>query len=152
MIKPYVFLLIVLMTQNLFSQIKVAPMNPIWTNRVDSALKIVKKYDPDYYDTIIKYCKTIGFWRGGFSTVETNSDEITIAIDDIKNPSINNIAAILVHESTHLYFIKNKISYPIEYEELLCYQTEKHFLLKIPNVEPFLLENVEYQIKQFERD
>ena len=47
-------------------------MNPIWTNRVDSALKIVKKYDPDYYDTIIKYCKTIGFWRGSFSTVENN--------------------------------------------------------------------------------
>lgn len=152
MIKPYVFLLIVMMTQNLFSQIKVAPVNPLWTRKIDSALSIVKKYDSDYYDTIIKYCKSIGFWRGNFSTVENNIEEITISVNEINNSCINNIAAILVHESTHLYFIKNKRNYPIEYEEMLCYQTEKYFLKKIPNVETFLLENVEYQIKQFERD
>jgi hypothetical protein len=62
--------------------------------------------------------------------------------------SINNIAAILVHESKHLFYLKHNIKLPPNYEEILAYHYELELLSKIPNVEPWLvnnaLKNIEY--------
>jgi hypothetical protein len=63
--------------------------------------------------------------------------------------SINNIAAIIIHESKHLYYLKNKISLPPHEEELRCYKYELSFLTKVPNVEPWLVDNAKDKIRLF---
>jgi hypothetical protein len=39
---------------------------------------------------------------------------------------------------------------PLNIEEIECFTYEKNFLLKIPNVELWLIENTEKEIKRFQ--
>jgi hypothetical protein len=64
--------------------------------------------------------------------------------------SLNNIAAVIVHESKHLQYVNNNINVKIAEEEIDCFTYEKIFLLKIPNVELWLIENAEKEIKRFQ--
>jgi hypothetical protein len=64
----------------------------------------------------------------------------------MKHSSINNIAAILVHESTHLLIINKKLKYTASDEEVICYYVELRFLEKIPNVESWLITNAKKMI------
>ncbi len=78
-----------------------------------------------------------------YDSVE-NETEFVIDVTRIKNSfdidfSVNatrNIAAIIIHESKHLFYLKNHIQLPPHEEELRCYKYELSFLTKIPNVEP----------------
>jgi hypothetical protein len=65
--------------------------------------------------------------------------------------NINDIAAILVHESLHLYILQTKMLMPEADEELLCYAYELEFLLQIPGVEQWLLDHARKQIAYFSR-
>jgi hypothetical protein len=60
--------------------------------------------------------------------------------------SINNIAAILVHESYHLYIWKAKIRLTEKKEEHEAYLYEYDFLCKLANVEEWLFMNAINQI------
>ena len=91
-----------------YSQIKIDDVGDNWKLRVDSALQIIKKYDTNSYDVVLKYCKNVAFWNGNYSTVE-DSQTIVITRKDITNSCLNNISAILVHESTHLKIMNEKI-------------------------------------------
>lgn len=149
MVKRLLILLVLLTSSNLFGQIKVAPVDFFWVNRVDSALNIIKNTDISVYDTLIRYCKNIGFWNGKFSTIE-GIDEIVITKNDVIKGPINNLAAVIVHESKHLQYVNNNITVTIHVEEIDCFTYEKRFLLKIPNVELWLIENTEKEIKRFQ--
>jgi hypothetical protein len=149
MVKRLLVLLIILSSTNLFGQIKIAPVEFIWVKRVDSALNIIKTHDKNVYDTLTKYCTNIGFWNGKFSTVE-GVNEIVITKNDVTNGPINNLAAVIVHESKHLQYVNNNITVTIHVEEIDCFTYEKIFLLKIPNVELWLIENAEKEIKRFQ--
>jgi hypothetical protein len=149
MVKRLLVLLIILSSTNLFGQIKIAPVEFIWVKRVDSALNIIKTNDKNVYDTLTKYCTNIGFWNGKFSTVE-GVNEIVITKNDVTNGPINNLAAVIVHESKHLQYVNNNITVTIHVEEIDCFTYEKIFLLKIPNVELWLIENAEKEIKRFQ--
>ena len=120
-----------------------------WKPKVDSALKIIKTNDVEKYNVIIKYCRTISFWSGDYSTTE-DSNIICISKKDIQYTSINNIAAILVHESKHLEFINTTKIYSEEIEEIVCYEYELNFLKKIENVEPWLIEHAIKMIEYYE--
>ena len=61
--------------------------------------------------------------------------------------NINDLAATLVHESLHLFILKNKLKMPENYEEVVCYTYELEMLLKIPNVEPWLVNHATKQIE-----
>ena len=63
--------------------------------------------------------------------------------------SINNIAAIIVHESKHLFLLKINTRLTPSDEELLCYRYELDFLGKIPNVEVWLIDNAKKRIKYY---
>jgi hypothetical protein len=132
---------------NCYSQIKIDDVGDDWKVKVDSSLSLIKRIDPNKYELITQTCKHITYWNGDFSTTE---DSVTIMISqkDMNFNSINNIAAILVHESRHLFYLKHKINLPPNYEEILCYHYELEFLSKIPNVESWLisnaLKNIEY--------
>jgi hypothetical protein len=149
MVKRLLVLLFILSSTNLFGQIKIAPVEFIWVKRVDSALNIIKTHDKNVYDTLTKYCTNIGFWNGKFSTVE-GVNEIVITKNDVTNGPINNLAAVIVHESKHLQYVNNNITVTIHVEEIDCFTYEKIFLLKIPNVELWLIENAEKEIKRFQ--
>lgn len=149
MVKRLLVLFFLCTTSNLFGQIKVAPVDFFWINRVDSALNIIKKTDISVYDTLTKYCKNIGFWNGKFSTIE-GIDEIVITRNDVMKGPINNLAAVIVHESKHLQYVNNNITTTIHVEEIDCFTYEKNFLMKIPNVEFWLISNTEKEIKRFQ--
>jgi hypothetical protein len=76
---------------------------------------------------------------------------ITIAVNDIKNPNIYNIAAILVHESMHLYIKQLYSKLDPNKEEALCYKYELNFLMKIPGVDPWLVSNAVKMIEYYEK-
>jgi hypothetical protein len=133
-----------------FGQIKIADVGDGWKNKVDSAISIIQKYDPEKYDVLLETCKNVGYWNGGFSTTEGDS-MITIAVNDIKNPNIYNIAAILVHESMHLYIKQLYAKLDPNKEEALCYKYELNFLMKIPGVDPWLVSNAVKMIEYYEK-
>jgi hypothetical protein len=132
------------------SQMVIDDVGDNWKLRVDSALQVVKKYDSVNYGKILTNCKKVSFWNGSFSTVE-DSQTILITQKDMKHSSINNIAAILVHESTHLFIINKRLKYTPSDEEVFCYFVELRFLEKIPNVEDWLINNTKKMILYYEK-
>jgi hypothetical protein len=76
---------------------------------------------------------------------------ILISQRDIKAKNINNIAAVLVHESLHLYFQRYGYKITEHQEEFRCYVTEMQFLLLLPNVEPWLIEHAQGQIEFYSK-
>jgi hypothetical protein len=149
MVKRLLLFIFILSSTNLFGQIKVAPVEFYWVKRVDSALNIIKTYDISVYDTLTKYCKNIGFWNGKYSSIDGTS-EILITKNDVMLGPINNLVAVIVHESKHLQYINNDIRITIAEEEIECFLYEKRFLLKIPNIENWLIENTDKEIKRFQ--
>jgi hypothetical protein len=101
-----------------------------WKAKVATSLSLIKQVDPNKYELINDVCKHITYWDGDFSTTE---DSVTIMISqkDMRFNSINNIAAILVHESKHLFYLKHNIKLPPNYEEILAYHYELEFLSKM---------------------
>jgi hypothetical protein len=69
----------------------------------------------------------------------------------MNHASINNIAAILVHESMHLYIKQLYAKVSPNREESLCYIYELNFLYKVPNVEMWLIENAISKIKYYSK-
>ena len=63
-----------------------------------------------------------------------DDNEILITKNDVLLGSLNNIAAVIVHESKHLQYVNNNILVSLNVEEIECFTYEKNFLLKIPNV------------------
>jgi hypothetical protein len=133
-----------------FGQLKITDVGDGWKNKVDSALKIIQTYDIEKYNVILETCTLIGYWNESFSTTEGDS-VILISTKDINNESINNIAAILVHESMHLYIKQLYAKVNPNREETICYVYELNFLYKVPNVEPWLIENATSKIKYYSK-
>jgi hypothetical protein len=125
------------------SQIKIDKAGDDWDLKIDSAITLIKQVDLNYYNVLIKHCHHVEIWNGPFSTNYWNdtTGTIVVSVNDIKLNSINNIAAILVHESCHLLYLKGGIILSEKEEERSCYAYEYFFLLQVPNVEPWLLEH-----------
>jgi len=90
-------------------------------------------------------------WNGSFSTNTVSLGKkgtIFISSKDFSLNSVNNIAAVIVHETLHVYFGMHGYKMSAELEEKLCYSLELQFLLKIPNVEPWLIEHARKEIEK----
>jgi hypothetical protein len=124
-------------------QIKIDKAGDDWDLKIDSAITLIKQVDPSYYNVLIKHCHHVEIWNGPFSTNywSDTTGTIVVSVNDIKLNSINNLAAVLVHESCHLIFLKGGIILDEAEEERACYKYEYLFLLQVPNVEPWLLEH-----------
>lgn len=147
MVMKYILILFLFLTTlTAKSQIKIDDVGDNWKSKVDSALIVIKTYDPKKYDSIVKYCNHITFWNGDFSTLE---DKTTIMISqrDMKLNSINNIAAVIVHESFHMYRWRYNKEVNVIKEEILAYEYELSFLYKIPNVEKSLIDHAKEMIE-----
>jgi hypothetical protein len=138
--KHLVVILLLLFNNNVVGQINIDNVGDGWVDKVKQALTLIKHVDSDKYDTLIEVCDHVTFWNGNFSTTE-DSHTIMISQADIMRGSVNNVAAVLVHESRHLYFRKHGIKMKEIDEETLSYMYELDFLKQIPGVEQFLIDN-----------
>jgi len=120
-----------------YSQIRVDDVGDGWKPKVDSAISLIKKVDYARYEVLVKNCDKIEFIIGDFSTTKP-PNVIAITTKDINKGSINNIAAVLVHESYHLMLWNQGIKMDPKKEEKEAYTWEYEFLCKLPDVEDWL--------------
>jgi hypothetical protein len=146
--KIYALLMGMFMFTSLFGQIKITDVGDGWKGKVEQALDTIKKYDTEKYNLVIESCMVIGYWNESFSTTEGDTT-ILISTKDMNFNNIYNIAAILVHESMHLYIKQLYIKIPPNKEEVITYKYELDFLKKIPNVDQWLIGNCIKQITYY---
>ena len=130
------------------SQIRIDDVGDGWKAKVEQALQVVQQTDCEKYEMIVSTCTHISYSTANFATTESGNT-ILIPRREIMAGNINDIAAILVHESLHLYILQTKMMMPEADEELLCYAYELEFLLQIPGVEQWLLDHARKQIAYF---
>jgi len=133
-----------------FGQIRIDDVGDGWKDKVEQALQVIQQTDCEKYDLIMSTCTHISYSTANFATTESGNT-ILIPRREIVIGNINDIAAILVHESLHLYILQTKMIMPEADEEVLCYAYELEFLLQIPGVEPWLLDHARKQIAYFSR-
>jgi hypothetical protein len=150
----YTFFLIILLFNNLASgQIVVDRGGDGWGEKIDSALLLIKKYDPEKYKLLDSVCSRISIWGGTFSSTEDSS--ILISSSDFKLNSLNNIACAIIHESLHLYFEKCRSTGSCRLpnnnikEEELCYLYEYDFFCKLRGGEDWLELHILREIERF---
>lgn len=146
--KIYALLMGMFMFTSLFGQIKITDVGDGWKGKVEQALDTIKKYDTEKYKLVTESCMVIGYWNESFSTTEGDTT-ILISTKDMNFNNIYNIAAILVHESMHLYIKQLYIKIPPNKEEVITYKYELDFLKKIPNVDQWLIGNCIKQITYY---
>jgi hypothetical protein len=138
---------ILLCSYSAIGQIKIPDVGDGWKAKIDSALTVVKTNDLPKYKLIINVCNRIDFWNASFATTESKT--IIVPTKELQAGVINDLAAILVHESLHLFYEQNHLHVTVAAEEADCYFYEFDFLSKIPNVEPWLLKNAYKQYLKF---
>jgi hypothetical protein len=144
--KQLLLCLSLFLSVNLFGQIKVDDVGDGWKQTVEQAINLIKQYDTTRYNLLLEVCTHISYSTALFSTTESENT-ILISQKDIQSKNINNIAAVLVHESLHLYFQRKGYRMTEHQEEFRCYVYEMQFLLLLPNIEPWLLEHAQNQIE-----
>lgn len=133
-------LFILLFSISSYAQIKIDDVGDGWKAKVEQALVVIQTNDTEAFDMVKKHCKKISYLVSTFSTTQ-NGDTVLITTNDMKAKSINNIAAVIVHESFHLKALHDNYGLTEQEEESKAYGVELKFLEKLPNVEPWLIEN-----------
>ena len=131
-----------------FGQPRIDDIGDNWKGIVEQALLVVQQTDCEKYEMIMSTCTHVSYSTANFATTESGNT-ILIPRREIVVGNINDIAAILVHESLHLYMLQTNLTMPEADEELLCYAYELEFLLQIPGVEQWLLDHARKQIAYF---
>jgi len=129
------------------SQIRVSDIGD-YKQKVDSALLLIKKYDLDKYNLLLKYCNKIDYIIGSNSTTSL-PNTIVININDLKLNSTNNLSSVIVHESYHLYIYNERIIMNRSEEEKKAYEYELDYLIKVPNVELWIINHTKKMIKYY---
>lgn len=131
-----------------FTQIRIDDVGDGWKGLVEQALKVIETTDTTKYELVTRYCTQISYGLQPFSTIESDH-VIILPTAEMKKGLVNDIAAAIVHESLHLYFLHNSIGANVQAEEAICYAYELEFLKQIPGVELFLLEHALRQYMYF---
>jgi hypothetical protein len=145
----YLIILILFIPLNSFAQIKIDKAGDFWDLKVDSALNKIKLVDSVYYSRILQVCDTVSFWTGNFSSCYVGYGKrgtIIISSKDMRSNDIDDICAVLVHESLHLKILMMGLEMDGNNEEALCYAYEKLFLLKVPGVNQYLIKHADDMI------
>jgi hypothetical protein len=145
----YLIILILFIPLTSLAQIKIDKGGDFWDLKVDSALNKIKLVDSVYYSRILQVCDTVSFWAGNFSSCYGGYERkgtIIISSKDMRSNDIDDICAVLVHESLHLKILMMGIEMDGNDEEALCYAYEKGFLLKVPGVNQYLIKHADDMI------
>jgi hypothetical protein len=137
--KIFTFLFFILFYKNLFSQVVIDDAGDNWKPKIETAIQLIETYDYDKYLKLTQVCNRISYWNGKYSTTE-GIGTIIISSIEMRDTSIQNIAAVIIHESYHLMKIndKDKDEYLEEYN---AYIYELDFLSRLPNPNKYLLEH-----------
>ena len=130
------------------SQINIADVGDGWKGKVQQALDTIQKYDTVRYNNIITKCNNIGYWNNTFATTEP-PNTILIPTSEMNFGNIYNICAILIHESYHLLLYGRNMG-PNQ-EEYWAYSYELDFLMKVPNVDEWLIQNAQNKINYYSK-
>jgi hypothetical protein len=131
------------------SQINIADVGDGWKGKVQQALDTIQKYDTVKYNNIITKCNNIGYWNNTFATTEP-PNTILIPTSEMNFGNIYNICAILIHESYHLLIYGRNMN-PNQ-EEYWAYSYELDFLMKIPNVDGWIIQNAQTKKETFSQE
>lgn len=144
-------IILLLLSFNSYCQIKIDDVGDGWKNKVELALELIKKNDSFTYSIVTEHCNHITFWINDFSSTQTPST-ILVATKDMKIESINNLACLIVHEAQHLRFKHYGVIMTESEEELECYKRELKFMLNLPNIEPWLVDNAIKNIRKYSQN
>ena len=131
------------------SQINIADVGDGWKGKVQQALDTIQKYDTVKYNNIITKCNNIGYWNNTFATTEP-PNTIIIPTSEMNFGNIYNICAILIHESYHLLLYGRNMD-PNQ-EEYWAYSYELDFLMKVPNVDGWIIQNAQTKKETFSQE
>ena len=109
---------------------------------------LIKKTDTNVYNRLDSMVDSIDMWLGAFSSC--NDKTIYISREDILL-GVQNVSAVLVHESQHLWIWNKGIEVDKPVEEVMCYKYELAFLNKIPNCEIYLKKHAIKSILEFSK-
>lgn len=137
-----------LVSLNLFSQIKIDDVGTGWKDSVSAAIKKIEESDPFYHVFLNANCNHISYTMANFSTTEGDST-ILISTRQMKAGFVNDIAATLVHESLHLYLKRLNLGLSEREEELMCYKFELMFLFRVLDVEAWLMSHTIKMINHY---
>ena len=101
-----------------------------YAKTIDSAITLVQKTDIEVYNRLDSVCDGVDLWLGSFSSCSDGI--IYISRNDVLL-GVQNVAAVLVHESQHLWIWNKGIEVDKPIEEIMCYKYELAFLNKVPN-------------------
>jgi len=142
--KRLFYSLLLLLTIPCYGQPIISKAGDSWDLKIDSAIQLIKEYDFEKYHTFTEVCQRIDFWKSSFSSTSIVEGHYTILVADadVKLNSINNLAAVLVHESLHLLIAMQDLNISEREEEYRCYLYELSFVKNIPTPEPWLTANI----------
>ena len=146
------FLLIILCLfafNSAYSQIVLPVTASQYVKTIDSAITLIQKTDTNAYKQLDLMVDSIDMWLGSFSSCDYGW--IFISRDDILL-GVQNVAAVLVHESQHIWIWENEIKLNHGQEEVVCYQYELNFLNKVPNCDWRLKKHAVQNIKVFSQE
>jgi hypothetical protein len=131
------------------SQINIADVGDGWKGKVQQALDTIQKYDTVKYNNLITKCNNIGYWNNSFATTEP-PHTILIPTSEMNFGNIYNICAILIHESYHLLIYGRNMN-PNQ-EEYWAYSYELDFLMKVQNVDGWIIQNAQTKKETFSQE
>jgi hypothetical protein len=143
-----VLILCLLLSNTVYSQITLPVTASQYVKTIDSAITLVKKIDINVYNRLDSMVDSIDMWLGAFSSC--NDKTIYISREDVLL-GVQNVAAVLVHESQHLWIWNKGIEVDKPVEEIMCYKYELAFLNKIPNCETYLKKHAIKSILEFSK-
>lgn len=133
------------------AQIVIDQAGDNWRAKVDSAVSLIKLAPSFYHQALIESCDSVAFFTANFSSCSGGLGQkgtIFVSTKDVKL-GIQNIAAVLIHESLHLNLQMKGISLPPNKEEHLAYMFEWQFLMNLPGADPALIKYAENRMLQF---
>jgi len=142
------FILLMIWSSSL-TQIKISDVGDGWKGKVQQALDTIQKYDTVKYNNLIGVCKNIGYWNNTFATTEP-PHTILIPTKEMNFGNIYNICAVLIHESYHLLIFGRNMG--VNKEEYWAYSYELDFLLRVPNVDQWLVKNATTKKQSFDQE
>jgi len=146
--KIWQLLILLMFWSSSFSQVHIADVGDGWKSKVQQALDTIQKYDTVKYNNLITKCNNIGYWNNKFATTEP-PHTILIPTSEMNFGNIYNICAILIHESYHLLLYGKNMD-PNQ-EECWAYSYVLDFLMKVPCVDEWLIQNAQNKIKYYSK-
>lgn len=139
----------IILPLTLSAQIKIDDVGEGWKGYMQQSIELIKQVDYAKYQQLFATCNHIGYWNGTYSTTEDST--ILISNHEARRGNIHDLAAALVHESMHLYIIQQQTVLAPTEEETVCYLYELDFLVKISNIEPWLIQHVLRQLESLNK-